>query len=66
MSLVGQEEGVVGGRSGEGPGGTHTMSRRATLPAVPAGGVGGMVGPPGPYQVLPRSTCKYRTNGIIL
>ena len=30
MSLVGQEEGVVGGRSGEGSGGTHTMSRRAT------------------------------------
>ena len=40
MSLVGQEEEVVGGRRGEGPGGTHTMSRHATLPAAPAGGVG--------------------------
>ena len=40
MSLVGQEEGVVGGRKGEGPGGTHTMSRRATFPTAPAGGVG--------------------------
>ena len=40
MSMVGQEEDVVGGRRGEGPGGTHTMSWRATLPAAPAGGVG--------------------------
>ena len=40
MSLVGQEEGVVGGRSGEGPGRTHTMSRCATLPTAPGGGLG--------------------------
>ena len=36
----GKRKEVVGGRSGEGPGGTHTMSRRATLSAAPAGGVG--------------------------
>ena len=40
MSLVGQEEEVVGGRSGGGPGGPHIMPWRGHMPAAPLGGVG--------------------------
>ena len=50
MSMVGQEEGGVGGRRGEGPGGTHTMSWRGHMPVVPPGGVGAWWVP----LVLPR------------
>ena len=39
-SLGGEDKGVVGGRSGGGPGGTHTMPWRGHMPVAPQCGVG--------------------------